>query len=124
MEAAKLLGARGIKSTVANSRFIKPLDTSLILNAARRTKRVVTVEENALIGGFGSAVEELLESSGITDLHLERIGLPDEFVPHGSQALLRSKYNLDAEGIAQRVVSSFPKLASLTKTKNSFRAES
>jgi len=123
LEAAKLLGSRGIKSTVVNARFVKPLDTSLILNAVRRTKRVITVEENALIGGFGSAVEELLESSGITDLHLERIGLPDEFVPHGSQALLRAKYNLDAEGIAQRVISSFPKLASLTKAKNFFRAE-
>ena len=108
LEAAQRLAEKGIECTVVNARFVKPLDSSLILDVARRTKRVVTVEENALWGGFGSVVVELLDSSHITDLRVERIGLPDEFVEHGSQEVLRAKYNLDADGIAQRVISSFP----------------
>ncbi len=117
LEAAQRLAEKGIECTVVNARFVKPLDSSLILDVARRTKRVVTVEENALWGGFGSAVVELLDGSHITDLRVERIGLPDEFVEHGSQGVLRAKYNLDADGIAQRVISSFPELIPLTETK-------
>jgi 1-deoxy-D-xylulose-5-phosphate synthase len=117
IEAAQRLAEKGIECTVVNARFVKPLDSSLILEVARRTKRVVTVEENALRGGFGSAVVELLDGSHITDLRVERIGLPDEFVEHGSQGVLRAKYNLDADGIAQRVISSFPELIPLTEAK-------
>ena len=117
LEAAHRLAEKGIECTVVNARFVKPLDSSLILDVARRTKRVVTVEENALWGGFGSVVVELLDGSHITDLRVERIGLPDEFVEHGSQEVLRAKYNLDADGIAQRVISSFPELIPLTETK-------
>ena len=117
LEAAQRLAEKGIECTVVNARFVKPLDSSLILDVARRTKRVVTVEENALWGGFGSAVVELLDSSHITDLRVERIGLPDEFVEHGSQGVLRAKYNLDSHGIAQRVISSFPELIPLTEAK-------
>ena len=117
IEAAQRLAEKGIECTVVNARFVKPLDSSLILEVARRTKRVVTVEENALWGGFGSAVVELLDGSHITDLRVERIGLPDEFVEHGSQGVLRAKYNLDADGIAQRVISSFPEFIPLTEAK-------
>jgi 1-deoxy-D-xylulose-5-phosphate synthase len=117
IEAAQRLAEKGIECTVVNARFVKPLDSSLILEVARRTKRVVTVEENALRGGFGSAVVELLDGSHITDLRVERIGLPDEFVEHGSQGVLRAKYNLDSDGIAQRVISSFPELIPLTEAK-------
>ncbi len=117
LEAAQRLGGKGIECTVVNARFVKPLDSSLILDVARRTKRVVTVEENALWGGFGSVVVELLESSQISDLRVERIGLPDEFVAHGPQGVLRAKYNLDADGIVQRVIASFPELSPLTEAK-------
>lgn len=117
LEAAHRLAEKGIECTVVNARFVKPLDSSLILDVARRTKRVVTVEENALWSGFGSAVIELLDGSHITDLRVERIGLPDEFVEHGSQGVLRAKYNLDADGIAQRVISSFPELIPLKEAK-------
>jgi len=72
---------------------------------------LVTVEENAIAGGFGSAVLELVQSSGIHDVEVELIGLPDEFVEHGPQDLLRAKYNLDADGIARHVLSSFPELS-------------
>ena len=109
MEAAKLLGDKGINCAVVNARFAKPLDSDLILELANRTKRLVTVEENALIGGFGSAVLSLLSNN--TGISLLRIGIPDEFVEHGSQELLRANYGLDAEGITHRILSFFPELA-------------
>jgi 1-deoxy-D-xylulose-5-phosphate synthase len=100
LEAAKLLAERGISATVVNARFVKPLDNDLILQVARRTGVLVTVEENALAGGFGSAVLELLESEGITGIKVKRIGIPDHFIEHGSQAQLRKNLWLDAHGIA------------------------
>ena len=111
LEAARRLDQRGIGCAMVNARFAKPLDSSLILDLAYNTKRLVTVEENAIAGGFGSAVLELVQSSGIHDVKVELIGLPDEFVEHGPQAVLRAKYNLDAEGIARRILSSFPELS-------------
>ncbi len=115
LEAAQRLAGKGIECTVVNARFAKPLDSSLILDLAGDTKRVVTVEENALWGGFGSAVVGLL--SGIPGLKVECIGLPDQFVEHGPQATLRAKYHLDAEGIANRVLTSFPELSHPLKAK-------
>ena len=117
LQAARLLAERGIECTVVNARFVKPLDALLVLDVARRTRRVVTVEENALLGGFGSAVAELLESSRLHDIDTELIGLPDEFVAHGPQRVLRARYNLDAEGIAGRVLSAFPQLTSPAEAK-------
>jgi 1-deoxy-D-xylulose-5-phosphate synthase len=117
MEAAERLAGKGVECTVVNARFVKPLDSSLILDVARRTRRVVTVEENALCGGFGSVVDELLKTAHISDLRLEGIGLPDEFVAHGSQEILRAKYNLDTDGITQRIISSFPDLIHVTQAK-------
>jgi 1-deoxy-D-xylulose-5-phosphate synthase len=118
LEAAQNLSQSGIGCTVVNARFVKPLDSSLILDLARQTKRMVIVEENAMAGGFGSAVLELLASSGTHDVHVELIGLPDEFVEHGPQRLLRAKYGLDVEGIARHVHFSFPELAPLTQAKS------
>ena len=85
LEAAQNLIQSGIDCTVVNARFVKPLDSSLILDLARQTNRMVIVEENAMAGGFGSAVLELLASSGTHDVHVELIGLPDGFVEHGPQ---------------------------------------
>jgi len=99
LEAADRLKAEGISVAVVNARFVKPLDEELILQAARKTGRVLTVEEHALAGGFGSAVLECLESNGLAGIKTHRIGLPDAFIEHGSQKVLRRKYGLDAEGI-------------------------
>lgn len=109
VEAARLLKKKGIDCAVVNSRFAKPMDSDLTLELASKTKRLITVEENVLAGGFGSAVLSLLSS--IADIRVLRIGLPDEFVEHGPQKFLRAKYSLDAEGIAQRILSFFPELA-------------
>lgn len=100
MQAAESLNEKGISATVLNARFVKPLDAPLILQAARMTGRLVTVEENALQGGFGSAVLELLYDNGLQDVKVKRLGIPDRYIEHGSQAQLRSDVGIDAISIA------------------------
>ncbi len=102
LEAADKLAAEGIQAAVIDSRFVKPLDTSLITGIAQRIKNIVTVEENALNGGFGSRVVSLLQEKGINNVRVKSIGIPDEFVEHGSQEILRAKYCLDTEGIVRQ----------------------
>jgi 1-deoxy-D-xylulose-5-phosphate synthase len=96
-----LLVEKGIRAAVVNARFVKPLDEDLICSSAVQTGKVLTVEENALQGGFGSAVLELLEEKALKEISVRRVGIPDVFVEHGSQEELRHKYGLDAEGIAR-----------------------
>lgn len=114
LEAAQDLAKLNIDAAVVNARFAKPLDSELILKIAGRIEKVVTIEENTLSGGFGSAVLGLLETSDISNVRLKRIGIPDEFVEHGHPSLLRAKYKLDAQGIAQQVLSLFPELSKTT----------
>jgi len=99
LAAHKLLMDADINATVVNSRFVKPLDADLICSLASKIPRIITVEENVRQGGFGSAVLECLNDEGITGFRLERIGIPDIFVEHGPQTLLRSKYKIDAPAI-------------------------
>lgn len=106
-EAAGELARKGIDTTVINARYAKPMDVPLILDVAGRVKRIVTVEENVLSGGFGSGVARLLGESGMNDIQVICIGVPDEFVEHGSQAVLRAKFGLDARGIAGKVLDMF-----------------
>ncbi len=103
LEAAKRLAADGISATVVNARFVKPLDEQLIIQTAKATGKIVTVEEHALLGGFGSAVLECLDAAGIIGIKSIRIGLPDSYIEHGAQAVLRKKYGLDADGIYSKV---------------------
>jgi 1-deoxy-D-xylulose-5-phosphate synthase len=98
-KAADRLESMGVHAGVINGRFVKPLDEELILKWAFRTRRVLTVEDNALQGGFGSAVLELLSENGVTGVEVRRLGLPDRFLDHGPQSLLRTKYGIDEEGI-------------------------
>lgn len=110
IDAAEKLAADGIKPTVVNARFVKPLDEELILSIANENKILVTVEEAYLAGGFGSAVMELLESRGLQDkLKVVRMGVPDEIVPHGDPKKLLAQYGLDADGIAARVIAEISK---------------
>jgi 1-deoxy-D-xylulose-5-phosphate synthase len=104
MEALKahgLLAEQGVQATVVDCRFVKPLDAALTLDLARRIPRVLTIEENVRQGGFGSAVLEAINDAGLNSVAVERIGLPDAFVEHGPQALLRNKYGLGAAAITQ-----------------------
>ena len=107
VEASKELAANKIEATVVNARFAKPLDSELITDLASHIKCIVTVEENALCGGFGNSVIKFLKESGIHDVQVKTIGIPDEFVEQGTQAILRAKYGLDAKGIAQQVKTLF-----------------
>ena len=100
LQAAESLRQKGISAGVINARFVKPLDADLILTAARTTGRIMTVEENALQGGFGSAVLELIHDNSLQDVKVKRIGIPDRYIEQGSQAQLRKDLGIDAEGIA------------------------
>jgi 1-deoxy-D-xylulose-5-phosphate synthase len=103
IEAAKRLAEEGISVAVVNARFVKPLDAAMITALAKKTGRIVTVEEHALQCGFGSAVLECLEAGKLTGVKTLRIGLPDQFIEHGTQKELRKKYGLDADGIYAKV---------------------
>ncbi len=107
LEAAELLADFGIDCSVINPLFVKPLDVDLLLDTVRKTRRIVTVEENVLAGGFGSAVLEALAKAGIGDVSVHRIGMPDSFVEHGTADAQRHQLYLDAEGIVQKVLSAF-----------------
>ena len=101
LEAASRLQNQSVEATVVNARFVKPLDEELLCSLAAEGRPLITVEENALQGGFGSAVLELLEEKGFTNIAVKRLGIPDTFVEHGAQDDLRRKYGIDAEGIFQ-----------------------
>ena len=101
-----LAAAEEIDATVANMRFVKPIDTELIAYLARTHEALVTVEENVVAGGAGSAVAEALSAKGFAApiLHL---GLPDEFIDHGDPALQLAHVGLDAKGIAASILARF-----------------
>ncbi|RJQ51332.1 MAG: 1-deoxy-D-xylulose-5-phosphate synthase [Nitrospiraceae bacterium] len=101
LNAALLLSDAGINACVVNARFVKPLDTGLISGLAKNIKHILTVEENAVSGGFGSAVLEELTQAGIEGLKIKLLGIPDMFIEQGPQNLLRKKLGIDAEGIAR-----------------------
>ena len=111
-EAATILAKHGIKATVADARFAKPVDAELTERLAREHDLLVTIEENVLPGGFGSAVLEHLEDAFAEApgerARVLRIGLPDSYVTHGKPALLRAEVGLSGESVADRVLSSLP----------------
>lgn len=101
-KAALLLEEEGIRPDVVDMRFLKPLDTALIDRLAASATHIVTIEENSTIGGLGSAVASHLSASPKTT-RLLQLGLPDQFVTHGSMRDLYRETGLDAEGIAEKV---------------------
>jgi len=107
MEAAEMLAEYGIDCGVVNPIFVKPLHVDLLLDTARRVSRIVTVEENVLAGGFGSAVLEALAEAGMDDVAVHRIGMPDFFIEHGTAADQRHSIQLDAQGIVERVLGAY-----------------
>jgi 1-deoxy-D-xylulose-5-phosphate synthase len=103
LSAALELESNGINCSVVNGRFVKPMDRTMLASLAREVPRILTVEENVLIGGFGSGVMEILSEEGIT-IPLKRLGIPDAFLPHGSQGNLRKSIGIDKEGIKQFIL--------------------
>ncbi len=111
VQAAENLAKDGIEATVVNARFVKPLDTDLIVKLAQTNRVIITVEEAYLAGGFGSAVMELLEEKGLLDkVKIIRMGVPDRIITHGDAKLLLAKYGLDADGIYQKAKETFESL--------------
>lgn len=102
LAAAQDLEKEKIHCGVINGRFVKPVDREMLLSVTGSTAGIVTVEENALSGGFGSAVMEVLSSEGIYPA-VKRLGIPDVFLSHGSQGSLRKAVGIDKEGIKQFV---------------------
>jgi 1-deoxy-D-xylulose-5-phosphate synthase len=111
-EAAEILARHGLSATVADARYAKPLDGELAERLAREHELVVTIEENVLPGGFGSAVLEHLEDAFAEApgerARVLRIGLPDSYVTHGKPALLRAEVGLTGDSVADRVLSALP----------------
>ena len=101
-----LVAAEEIDATVANMRFVKPLDLDLVLRLARDHDGLVTVEENVVAGGAGSAVAEALAAAGV-GVSILHLGLPDAFPDHGDPALLLAQVGLDAKGIAASIHARF-----------------
>jgi len=116
-EAAAILAGHDLRPTVADARFAKPLDGDLVERLAREHDLVVTIEENVLAGGFGSAVLEHLEDAFAEGpgerARVMRVGLPDRYVTHGKPALLRGEVGLTGEAVAERVLAALP-LASMS----------
>lgn len=107
LAAAARLREKGLSVGVVNARFTKPLDRSLLVSVATRCKKIITLEEHSLVGGFGESVltmveEEKLEGC-IPAVDILKIGLPDKFVEHGSSQVLREKIGLDTESIYKKV---------------------
>ncbi|MEO5766328.1 MAG: 1-deoxy-D-xylulose-5-phosphate synthase [Casimicrobiaceae bacterium] len=101
-----LAAAEALDATVANMRFVKPLDADLVLALARDHDALVTVEENVVAGGAGSAVAEALSAAGVT-VPVLHLGLPDAFQDHGDPTLLLEHAGLDAKGIAASIEARF-----------------
>ena len=102
LSAAMELEGEGIHCSVINGRFVKPMDREMLLSLAQEVPKILTVEENVLIGGFGSGVMEMLSEEGIT-VPVKRLGIPDAFLPHGSQGSLRKSIGIDKEGIKKSI---------------------
>jgi 1-deoxy-D-xylulose-5-phosphate synthase len=111
-EAAVILAGHGLDVTVADARFAKPIDGELATRLAREHDLVVTIEENVLAGGFGSAVLEHLEDAFAEGpgerARVLRVGLPDRYVTHGKPALLRAEAGLTGAAVAERVLAATP----------------
>ena len=103
LKAAQQLEEKGVPCGVINMRFVKPLDTAILDEALKISPRLVTVEDNSLVGGFGSAVAEYTADKQ-TACKLLRLGIPDKFVEHGKSAQLYEQLNLNAEKISEQIL--------------------
>lgn len=105
LNVADQLEKEGFSVMVINARFIKPLDRNLISSVASVVPRIVTIEDNILQGGFGSAILEFLNKTEFSHIKIKRLGMPDKFIEQGSQEEIRRIYGLDEEGIYTAVLS-------------------
>ena len=114
LKASEILKADRTSCEIINMRFIKPLDTTRLDEIAARHDRIVTLEENNLPGGFGSAVIEYFNDKNYKN-DILRLGIPDKFIDHGTQKELHKQIEIDPEGIADRITSFYKSTKSATK---------
>jgi 1-deoxy-D-xylulose-5-phosphate synthase len=107
LKASEKLSSYGIDAMVVNMRFVKPLDEELLDYVFERFDKVVTVEENTIRGGFGSAVLEYAAMRGVKNVKFLIHGIPDEFIEHGTQNELWRMLKLDPDGIVERIIEAF-----------------
>ncbi len=103
LKAADILQQNGILAEVVNARFVKPLDEEMLRDIAERFTHVVTVEDNTIVGGFGSAVSEFFTQNRLNKVNLYMHGIPDKFIDHGKPSELHEQLGIDPEGIARVV---------------------
>jgi len=108
-DIADIMGTQGIQVELINARFVKPLDTEMIIDLGQRFQRIITIEDNCLQGGFGSAVLEVLADNNI-NTDIIRMGIPDEFVEQGKVDILFDYLNLNSESIIETVLNYWPEL--------------
>ncbi|PIN99162.1 MAG: 1-deoxy-D-xylulose-5-phosphate synthase [Candidatus Diapherotrites archaeon CG10_big_fil_rev_8_21_14_0_10_31_34] len=101
-EAAEILKKEGIEAEVINARFVKPLDEKMICDSLKKTGKGITIEENILPGGFGSAVLEMLEDKGLNEVELHRIGAPDAYIDYDAPAEIKKSFGMDSKSIAKK----------------------
>ena len=106
IETADLLKAKNINACIVNARFVKPLDKNLIIPLAIKIQKVVTMEEGTLVGGFGSAIVELLNDEEV-NIPVYRIGIPDVLVDHASPDQSKEKLGLKPDQMAERIIKKF-----------------
>ncbi len=106
LQVAEILGEHGIEATVINARFVKPLDTELILPLAKRIGKVVTLEEGCLMGGFGSAVLEALQENDVL-VPVKRFGIPDKLVDHATSDQSKADLGLTSSQMAEQILRKF-----------------
>ena len=104
IEVSDILNKKGILSEVINVRFLKPLDEKTILNSMKKTKKVITIEDNIIEGGLGTVVEELILEKQEEKIQIKKIGYPDKFIKQGTVDEIEKIYGLDAETIAQSII--------------------
>lgn len=102
-EVKEELEKEGKTAEVINARFLKPFDEQTIINSMRKTKNIITLEDNTIIGGLASKVEELVSKNKENNIQFKAFGLPDKFIEHGKVEELEEMYKLDAKSIAKEI---------------------
>jgi 1-deoxy-D-xylulose-5-phosphate synthase len=105
-KSAEILDAEGINCSVVNMRFIKPMDNALLDYAASKFNRIITLEENSSVGGFGSGILEYFNEKNYKN-NILNIALPDKFIEHGTQKELHKILEIDSDGIVKKIKSFF-----------------
>ena len=106
-EVRAKLKEKEIETEIINARFLKPLDEEAIVDSLTKTKYGITIEDETIIGGLGTAVKELIVDRGLREVTLQSFAYPDKFIEHGSVAELEKKYGLDADSIYESILHSF-----------------